>query len=233
MMTFFRDLFTRNRGPKLLAFFLALLIWLILIPEEKTYSDKTMTVPLETRNVPPDMELVEKPAATIEVTVRARNRLLNELTPSGVFARLDLGRASVYQDIYPLNGSMITVPPGAEVVGISPAMVRLKLEKTKQMDLEVAPMIVGKVGEGLRIVRIEVAPARVPVKGPESKIRIKDKVSTSPVDVSLLTQSTTVEADIILPKADLRLATTLTKVRIQIILEENAKTPNNKGSRTG
>ncbi len=232
-MRFFRDIFTRNRGPKLLAFFLALLIWLILIPEEKTYSDRTLTVPLETRNVPPDMELVEKPTATIEVTVRARNRLLNELTASGISARLDLGRATVYQDIYPLNGSMITVPLGAEVVGISPTMVRLKLEKTKQMDLEIVPMIVGKVGEGLRITRIEVTPPRVPVKGPESKIRTRDKVSTSPVDVSNLTQSTTVEADIILPRADLRLATSLTKVRIEIILEENAKSQNSKSSRTG
>ena len=225
-MRFFRDIFTRNRGLKLLSFLLALLIWLILIPEEKTYSDKTLTVPLETKNVPPDMEIVEKPAATVEVTVRARNRLLNELSSSGVSARLDLERASVYQNIYPLNRSMITVPPGAEVVDISPNMVQLKLEKTKQLDLDIVPMIVGKVNEGLRVVRIEVTPPRVPVRGPESRIRIKDKVSTSPVDVSILTQSTSVEADIILPKPDLRLATTLTKVRIGIILEASAKTPN-------
>jgi len=232
-MRFFRDLFTRNRGLKLLSLLLALLIWLILIPEEKTYSDKTLTVPLETRNVPPDMELVEKPAATVEVTVRARNRILNELSSSGVSARLDLERASVYQDIYPLNRSMITLPPGAEVVDISPNMVQLKLEKTKQFDLDIVPMIVGKVNEGLRVVRIEVTPPRVPVRGPESRIRIKDKVSTSPVDVSNFTQSTTVEADIILPKAELRLATTLTKVRIEIILEPSAKTPDGANPKKG
>ena len=187
-MRFFRDLFTRNRGLKLLSFLLALLIWLILIPEEKTYSDKTITVPLETRNVPPDMELVEKPAATIEVTVRARNRLLNELLPPILSARLDLERASIYQDIYPLNASMIMVPPGAEVVGISPNMVRLKLEKTKQMDLEIAPMIVGKVPEGLRIVKIEVTPARVPVKGRRARsgprTRFRRVRWTSPVSAN-------------------------------------------------
>ena len=232
-MRFFRDLFTRNRGPKLLSFFLALLIWLILIPEEKTFSDKTITVPLETRNVPPDMELVEKPAATIEVTVRARNRLLSELSSSVVSARLDLERATVYQDIYPLNRSMIAVPPGAEVIDIFPNMVRLKLEKTKQMDLEIAPMIVGQVNEGLRIVKVEAIPARVPVRGPESKIRAKDKVLTSPVDVTNLSQSATVEADIILPRADLRLATTLTRVRIQIILEEDPKAPKSKNTTPG
>jgi YbbR domain-containing protein len=233
VIRFFKDLFTRNRGLKLLSFLLALLIWIILIPEEKTYSDKTVTVPLETRNVPPDMELVEKPAATIEVTVRARNRLLNELLSSDLSARLDLGRASIYQDIYPLNASMIMVPPGAEVIGISPNMVRLKLEKTKQMDLEIAPMIVGKVPEGLRIVKIEVTPPRVPVIGPESKIRTKDKVSTSPVDVSSLSQSSTFEADIILPRADLRLATRLIKVRIGIIVEETAKASNGAKTKKG
>jgi hypothetical protein len=41
------------------------------------------------------------------------------------------------------------------------------------------------------------------------------------------------EADIILPKTDLRLATSLTKVRIEIVLEENAKAPNGKNSRKG
>ncbi|MHB8093773.1 MAG: CdaR family protein [Candidatus Aminicenantales bacterium] len=226
-----RDFFVRNWGLKLFSFLMALLLWLILIPEEKTYSDKTLAVPLETRNVPADMEIVERPAASIDVTVRAPNRLLNELAPPDILARLDLGKATVYQDVYPLNASMITIPQGAEVVGISPNIVRLKLEKTKQMDLEVAPMIIGKVGAGLKIARIEVFPARVPVKGAESKIRTKDKVTTSPVDVSRLKETATIEADIILPRPDLRLATSQTKVRVSIFLEENAKPSNEKVAR--
>jgi YbbR domain-containing protein len=223
MIGLLRDFFTRNWGLKLLAFILAFLLWLVLIPEEKTYSEKTLTVSLETRNIPQDMELVEKPAATVDVTIKAKNRLLNEISASSVFARLDLDKASVYQDIYPLSGASIVLPPGAEVVSISPNMIRLKLEKTKQMDLEVAPMIVGKIGEGYKIAKIEVTPARVPVKGAESKIKARDKVLTSPVDISLFTRSQTVIADIILPRPDLRLATSLTKVRIDIILEENGK----------
>jgi len=223
-----RDFFVRNWGLKLFSFLMALVLWLILIPEEKTYSDKTLAVPLEMRNVPADMEIVERPAASIDVTVRAANRLLNEFAPSDILARLDLAMATVYQEVYPLNASMITVPQGAEVVGISPNSVRLKLEKTEQLDLEVAPMIIGKVGAGLKIARIEVAPARVPVKGAESKIRIKDKVTTSPVDVSRLKETATIEADIILPRPDLRLATSQTKVRVSIFLEENAQPSNGK-----
>jgi YbbR domain-containing protein len=228
MMRFVRNLVTRNRGLKLFSFFLAFVLWLILIPEEKTYSEKTLTVPLETANIPSDMELVERPAGTIDVTVRASNRLLNEISLASVTARLDLERASIYQEMYPLNPSTIAVPQGAEVVGISPNMVRLKLEKTRLMDLEVAPMVVGKVGAGFRIAKIEITPARVPVKGPESKIRTRDRLTTSPIDVSGLSRSATLEADIILPRPDLRLATPLTRVRIDITLEEDKRTPGEK-----
>jgi YbbR domain-containing protein len=183
-MRFVRNLVTRNRGLKLFSFLLAFVVWLILIPEEKTYSERTLTVPLETANIPADMELVERPAGTIDVTVRASNRLLNEISPASVTARLDLERASIYQEMYPLNPSTIAVPQGAEVVALSPNMVRLKLERTRQMDLEVAPMVVGKVGDGFRIAKIEITPARVPVKGPESKIRTRDRLTTSPIDVT-------------------------------------------------
>jgi YbbR domain-containing protein len=222
-MRFVRNLVTRNRGLKLFSFLLAFVVWLILIPEEKTYSERTLTVPLETANIPADMELVERPAGTIDVTVRASNRLLNEISPASVTARLDLERASIYQEMYPLNPSTIAVPQGAEVVALSPNMVRLKLERTRQMDLEVAPMVVGKVGDGFRIAKIEITPARVPVKGPESKIRTRDRLTTSPIDVTGLARSASLEADIILPRPDLRLATPLTRVRIDITVEEDKR----------
>jgi YbbR domain-containing protein len=227
-MRFFRDLFTRNRGLKLFSLLLAFALWLILIPEEKTYSERTLTVPLETRNIPADVELVERPTGTVDITIRASNRVLNEISPASVSARLDLERASIYQEMYPLNRSAIAVPQGAEVVGISPNIVRLKLEKTRQMDLEITPMIVGKVGEGFRIAKVEVTPARIPVKGPESKIRARDRLTTSPVDVSGLARSATLEADIILPRPDLRLATPLTRVRVDITLEEDKRASNGK-----
>jgi YbbR domain-containing protein len=228
MMSLFKDLLTRNRGLKLIAFLMAFVLWLVLIPEEKTYSERTLTVPLETRGLPADMELVERPAATVDITIRASNRLLNEVGQADLSARLDLERASVYQELYPLNASAVQVPQGAEVVGISPNMVRLKLEKTRQMDLEVAPMVVGKVAEGFRIAKIEVTPAKVPVKGAESKIRARDRLTTSPVDVSGLSRSATLDADIILPRPDLRLATPLTRVRVDITLEEDPRASNGK-----
>jgi YbbR domain-containing protein len=220
MIRLIRNLIFRNWELKLLALLLAFFLWLSLIPEEKTFSEKTLTIPLEAHNIPPDMELVEKPEATVDVTIRAPNRLINQITSANVLAKLNLETASMIQQEYPLNANMISVPQGASVVRISPNKVRLKLERTKEVMLDVVPNIIGEVKEGFHIVRVDLSPPRVLVKGPESKVREKDKVSSSPINVAGLASSTEIEADLILPRPELRLASSRNRVRARIQIEE-------------
>jgi YbbR domain-containing protein len=220
MIKLLRNFFLRNWELKLLSLLIAFFVWLSLIPEEKTFSEKTLTIPLETHNIPADVELVEKPDPTVDVTIRAPNRMINEISAANVFAKLNLSRASIMQQEYPLNETMISIPTGAEVVRISPTMVRLKLERTREVSLDIVPNIIGQAKEGYGIAKIEVSPPRVLVKGPESKFGQKDRVSTSPVDIAELTSSTDVEADLILPKPELRLASPRAKVRVRIFIEE-------------
>jgi YbbR domain-containing protein len=219
MKKFIRNVILRNWGLKLLSLLLAFILWISLIPEEKTFSEKTLTVPLETVNVPSDMEIVERPEATVDVTIRAANRLINEISPSNVFAKLNLQNATVYQQEYPLNETMISIPPGATVVRISPNQVKLKLEYIEEVMLSVAPNIIGKVPEGYKVSKVEVVPPRVQVTGPESKVRASDRVSTSPIDVSGLTETTEFEADLILPRPDLRLTGPRNKVKVRLVIE--------------
>jgi len=220
MIKTLRNLFLRNWELKLLSLVLAFFLWVSLIPEEKTLSEKTLTIPLETHNLPPDMELVEKPDPTVDVTVRAPNRLINEVSAANVFVKLNLSAASLYQQEYPLNETMISLPPGASVVRISPTKVRLKLERTREAMLDIVPTVIGQAKEGYGVSKIEITPSRVPVKGPESKVREKDKISTSPINISELTSSAEFEADLILPKPELRLASPRTRVRVKIFIEE-------------
>ncbi len=220
MIKTIRNLFVRNWELKLLSLFLAFILWLSLIPEEKTFSEKTLTIPLETLNIPANMELVEKPVSTVDVTIRAPNRMINEISAANVFAKLNLSTASVFQQEYPFNETMISIPPRAEVVRISPAKVRLKLERTQEVLLDIVPIIIGQAKAGYGVSKIEITPPRVLVKGPESKIREREKVSTSPIDISELTASTELEADLILPKPELRMASPRSRVKVKIFLEE-------------
>jgi YbbR domain-containing protein len=226
-----RNLILRNWGLKLLSLLLAFVLWLSLIPEEKSFSEKTLTIPLEPLNIPSGIELVEKPDPTVDVTIRAPNRMINAISAANVFAKLNLSAASVIQREYPLNETMISIPPGAEVVRISPTKVGLRFERTEQVMLNVVPAIIGQTKQGYGVSQIVITPPRVLVQGPESKVREKDNVSTSPINISELTATTEVEADLILPKPELRLASPQTRVRVRILVEE-IKTPGKPESKS-
>lgn len=219
MKRFFKRLFTRNWGLKLFSFLLALLLWFTLIPEEKMSSEKTLIIQLELHNIPSDMELVEKPPSTIDVRIKAPNRLISQITPTNVHAVLNLEKARIDQEEYPLNNSMISIPQGAEVKYILPSQVYLRLERSKEIMLDVEPNIIGKLKEGLKLGNVRAIPSKVLIKGPESKVREDYNVRTSPIDISLLTETTELEADLILPDPDLRLASSRTKVKVRILIQ--------------
>jgi YbbR domain-containing protein len=221
MIRFLHDLFLTNWALKLLALALAFVLWLSLIPEERTFSEKTVSVDLETLNVPKGIELVEKPGTDIDVSIRAPNSIIDTITAANVFAKLDLGEATIFQQEYPLNESMISIPPGAQVVRISPNKVRIKLERSEELLLEIVPVIVGKPRDGRVISKIELAPSRVRVEGPESMLRERDRVTTSPVNVSEIEATTTFTADMILPRPELRLAGSPNRVQVRVVIEEN------------
>jgi YbbR domain-containing protein len=207
---------TRDWPLKLASVVLACGVWLLLAPAQKASSEKSLTVPLETRNVPPGLEVVERPVATVDITLRAPNRLLREIGPSGLAARLDLDRATVLQQEYALSTSMVEVPKGAQVVKISPSKVTIKLEHTAAATLEVHATLRGRAAPGFHVDGVEIDPPTVAVQGPESRVRAKDFATTAPVDISGISQPTVFNADIILSRPELRFVSDRTSARVSI-----------------
>ncbi len=220
MKRLFVNIFLRNWGLKLFSLLLALVLWLTLMLEVKIFSEKMLTVPLELHNIPPNMELVEKPPSIVDIKIRAPQRLINQINSATVHAVLNLEKARLDQTEYPLNKNMISIPEGAEVKDIYPSQVELRLEQSKEIMLQVEPNITGKLQEGYKIEKVEIIPPQVPIKGPESKVNDKDKVRTSPIDISSLTESTEIEADLILPNPNLKLASSQTRVRVRILIQQ-------------
>lgn len=223
MKTMLKKLIFRNWELKLLALFLAIVIWIIMIPEEKTFAEKNLAINLELVNIPPEVEIVERPDTTLNLKVRARQRIINELRPEQFSARLDMSKASIYQQEYLIDSSMIKVPDGVEIVSFSPSYIHVKLEKTTKIEMEVVPTIIGKPPEGYRLAGMEISPSKVMVAGPESKVRARDKVITSPIDVSTLTEDTNLEVDLILPRPELRLLTPYPRAKVSLTIEEIEK----------
>lgn len=220
MRRFFVRVFLRNWELKLFSLLLALVLWLTIMLEVKVFSEKMLTVPLELHNIPPAMELVEKPPSIVDVKIRAPQRLINQINSATVHVVLNLEKARLDQTEYPLNKDMISIPEGAEVKDIYPSQVELRLERSKEIMMPIEANITGKLQEGYKIEKIEVIPPQVPIRGPESKVNDKDKVRTSPIDISNLTETTEIVADLILPKPELKLASSLTRVKVRILIQQ-------------
>ncbi len=232
MKVMIKEIVVRNWQLKVLALFLALVLWIILIPEEKTFAEKNLTINLELVNIPPEVEVLEPPDTSLNLKIRARKRLINNLRPEDFSARLDMSRASIYQQEYLIEAGMIKAPAGVEIVSFSPAYVHVKLERTKKLEMEVVPTIIGRPPDGYHLARVEVNPNRVMVAGPESKVRARDKVITSPIDASTLTTSTVLDVDLILPRPELRLLTPYPRARVTIIIEKaDSRTSGTNGAR--
>lgn len=233
MRRYLKGLIVRNWGLKLVSLVLALALWLVLVPADKVLAEKTLTVPLEMRGIPENMEIMERSVSTVDVTVRAPSRILDQISPSTLTARLDLEKATVYQLEYPLNKSIISLPDSADVIEVRPNKVQIRLEWTKEAALEIHPSVRGKVAAGFRIAKIEVDPKTVSVRGPESRVRPKDTVTTAPVDVTDLDRTREFEVDLILPRAELRLVSARTSATVKVTVEPDkanvkAGTPRNK-----
>jgi YbbR domain-containing protein len=218
MIRILRDLLVRNWALKLLSFFFAVVLWLTVVPEEKIYGERTISVPLETRNIPAAMELVEKSSSTVDITVRATNRLLGQLTAADIEAVLDLKKATVAQEDYAVDPSMIIVPPNVKAVRVFPSKVHLKLERASEIEMEVMPSVIGRIKEGCVMEKVETVPAKVKLRGPESKFRPRDKLRTSSVDVSGLAATAQFDADLIPPRPDLRVLNGPIRVKVRVVV---------------
>ncbi len=210
----------KNWGWKLFSFFLALILWMTFIPEEKIFSEKTLTVPLELHNIPTQMEVVKKPPSTVDVKIRANKRLIGQITPANVKAILDLQDATVEQRNFSLSTDMISVPEGAEIKEVFPSQVILKLEMIKEAPLEVIVQFSGDMPEGFDLAKFEVIPPEVRVKGPQSKFKSNFTLKTFPINRSLLTESQDIQVGLILPSQDLSWASSQTKVIIRVEIKK-------------
>ena len=223
MDRFLKDLFLRNWQWKLVSLLLAIVLWLSLYPEEKMFSVKTLTVPLHLHNIPANMEVVQKPPATVDVKVRASRRLLGQITAANVSAGLDLSDATVDQVNFPLGPEMISVLEGAEVQQVTPTQVQLRLEALIEKELDVEVDFIGSLPDGYEL-QYEILPPTVRVRGAQNKFKDNFKLKTIPIDQSQLTVSQDREVALILPDQDLSWASSLRTVTIRMLLQKKEET---------
>lgn len=187
---------TANLGLKVMAFFTAVFMWLIVVNIDDPIAENSYTgVPVSVVNE----EIVTATNRTyqivdntqvVNVTVRANRSVLNRIKQEDIVAVADMKELSLGTQI-PIDVSI----PGHryEKAYTTPGNLQVKIEDEAKNNFPITPTTIGTVREGYVLGELNANPEKVTLRGPKSLINNISRV-VAEADVSGLSEDADIEA---------------------------------------
>lgn len=195
---------TVNFGLKILAFFIALFMWLIVVNIDDPVTDKTYTgIPVQVINE----EVVTSANRTyqivddtqeVSVTVTAQRSVLNDIKAEDIVAIADMKEMSLGTQI-PIKVKIEGYKYDSAVS--NPRNLQIQIDDEAKNNFPITPTTLGTVREGYVIGELKANPEKVTIRGPKTVIDSINRV-VAEVDVSGLSSDTEVEARLVLYDAN-------------------------------
>jgi len=174
---------THNFGWRVLALVIAVAIWAVVAsePELSTF----LTVPVEYRNLPDDLEMSSLPVETVTLELRG---------PAGELGSLSDGRSpSVVLDMsgitpgvhrVSIDGGDVRLAHGVRLVRSIPSEARFEFDHRLTRTVSIKARFTGQGQQGYVVANYRLEPAQVVIVGPAQHVARVTTVLTDPVDVS-------------------------------------------------
>ncbi len=192
----------KNLPLKVIAFLLAVLIWVLVVGEQK--SEVRLTVPLELRNLPTDLEIIDS-RREIEVTIRGFSSSVKRLTPIDFDVHIDLSNVVKGSNTFTISPEDISGPVGTTVVQVSPSIVEVLLDTTMLKVLPVEPLVRGRATDGYMLGKVTSIPKSVKVTGAQSLLKNVTRVETEAVILDKSVEQFSKKVKIRLPNSSFRI----------------------------
>jgi YbbR domain-containing protein len=172
----------KNIFFKLLALFLAVLLWFLVVGEER--AEVGLTIPLELVNIPRNLIVVNNITQGIDIRVNGPRSLVRSLTGRGLSKSLDLGNARAGTITFPISAEGIKLPRGVTITRIHPPQVVVVLQRLGQRKVAVKARLTGRLPPGFEIGSVQIRPEELEVAGPEEVMEGVETLFTKPIDLS-------------------------------------------------
>jgi YbbR domain-containing protein len=170
-----------NLALKLISLGLGFALWYMVAGGQG--AEIVFPIPLEYRNVPEGLEVIEESVQQADVRLRGSSEVLRRLSSQDIQVSLDLsGTQPEEQSIY-LTPDQVVVPFGVRVMRVTPAAVQLRLDHTQSRRVQVVPRVVGSPPEGYELANIWLASTEVDITGPASRLEGLEQITTEPLSV--------------------------------------------------
>ncbi|NLC71071.1 MAG: YbbR-like domain-containing protein [Desulfuromonadaceae bacterium] len=185
---------TQNWSVKLLSLFLALILWFFVTGEQT--SEIGFSVPLELKNIPKGLMVVNDVPSVVDVRVSGPRTILSNLRPSDFSLTVDLKGAHAGVTSFGRLENRIQVPSALKISRLSPSILDVRLEVIAEATVPVRVPMNGTPPKGYRLSGVEVNPNMVTIQGARNEIKTVREVVTEPINLDGVMESFSVRAQI-------------------------------------
>ncbi|HYV20345.1 MAG TPA: CdaR family protein [Verrucomicrobiae bacterium] len=169
----------RNIRLKSFSFLIALVWWAVVHGEDARIKD--FVVPIDYINLAQSLEQSGRIVDTVTVRLRAPEAVLRNVTEDRLAVALDLGRAPLGEQHIPITGKMMRVPPGTEVVRVSPAVIPVRVERRARREVPIVAEFSGAPPKGFARLGYAVTPPVATIEGPASEVAAVSRALTGTI----------------------------------------------------
>jgi YbbR domain-containing protein len=209
----FNKFITTNPWLKLASLVLAVVLWFFVV--SKGRSAIVMDVPIELKNIPAKLEVVDGPK-TVNISIEGQERFLKKLREEDISVIIDLSEVRKGKTSFSLSVDNIVLPHLLTVTKILPQTIKLMVDKQVKKDVPVRPIIVGSPAVGFLVEGIKVVPKMIQVEGPESIVAKVYTVKTESIDITGVTSSLHYSARVDISKENIRVDVSEVEVNIAV-----------------
>ena len=174
---------TRNLPIVILSGFLAIVLWLFV--NIKAKADVVLMAPVTFMNLPANLIIVNDTHRQIEIKVRGPHRYVRRLSQDSFALSIDLGDISRGRSTFPVNTNLFPIPPGSELVDISPRELIVDTDVLwRKENVPVRASVVGTPAEGTIVKSTTINPDKVNIKVAKSRYGNIKEVYTERIDIS-------------------------------------------------
>jgi YbbR domain-containing protein len=167
-----------------LAVVLACLVWYgSALDRRQRISERQLDTAVTLLNVPADMVITSEVPRFLSLRVRGPLSRLRSLDPAQTGVVIDLRGAGEGERDFPVEARNVIVPPGVEVLAVSPSQVPLRLERLGRRRLPVRARVVGEPEAGFEVGSVLVDPSTAVLSGPRFQLDALQAVTTESVNV--------------------------------------------------
>lgn len=205
---------TKNAGLKITSTICAIILWSLVAYRVDTVN-RTFTVPVEYRNVPAGWVLEDPEPQEVKVTLSGPERAFN-FDNALLVASLDLGQIRTGNQSIPLDDKVLNIPKGLSVNSVTPKEFSFRASKIERVQIPVKVNTKGKLSKTLQLEEIKTIPGTVEMLVPQSRKNRLTEVSTEPLDLGQISQSTIQKLRVLPPNGVLPSDETQSSVKVSV-----------------